>query len=271
MFSLRLLLQELRAKRKLMVIWSIIWSLLLAFFAGVFNSFSKDAAESAKLFEQMPKGFFDALNINPSLYLTQIEQFISGQFLFVYLLAGCIFAFSLGVGAIGKRIDNRTIALLLTTPISRSKMYITQCLTNLLFFVVTGIILCSMSLLIMHNLLSHQDIVSTSYFINLFAGSSLLFAAFSALGQLVGMLTNGEHAVQAGAGIVVVSWFTTSLSGLVAIPQTLQHLSLFYYFDTTLLRDTFRLSVSGTITLACLLLVFALAGTIIFRKKDIYL
>lgn len=271
MFSIRLLLQELRARRRLLITWSIIWSLLLVFFTSVFNSFSKDAAQNAQLFEQLPKGFFDALNINPSLYLSQIEQFISGQFLFVYLLAGCIFAFSMGVGAIGKRVDNRTIALLLTSPLSRGKIYMTQLVANLLFFVVSGTLLCVVSLLAMNNLLSHQEVVSMAYFVCLFAGSSLLFSTFSALGQLIGLLTNGEHATQIGAGIVVVSWFTTSLGNLVNIPAVLQHLSLFQYFDTTLLRDNFTLSTSGSIVLFSVIIALAVAGTIAFRRKNIYL
>lgn len=271
MNSLILLKQEFTSRRKLIVIWTIIWSLLLLLFANVFNSFSKDAAANAKLFEQLPKGIFEAININPAAYLTQIEQFISGQFLFVYLLAGSIFAFNLGVGVIGKRIENRTIAALLTTPLSRGKLYVTEFFGNMLFFAITGAILCMAALLIMNTVISYQDTIATSYFIGLFTGSSLLFITFSALGQLIGMLLNGERALQIGAGIVVVSWFVTSLGEFAHIPALLQKLSLFGYFDVTLLRDSHVLSSGLTAILCGLAVLFTVTGFALFRKKNIYL
>lgn len=271
MNSLILLKQELGSKRKLVVIWVVIWSLLLLLFANVFNSFSKDAAANAKLFEQLPKGIFEAININPAAYLTQIEQFISGQFLFVYLLAGSIFAFSLGVGTIGKRIENRTLASLLTTPLSRGKIYVTTFATNAIFYAVTGAILCGSALGIMHGIINHQAAISTEYFANLFLGSSLLFIAFSALGQLIGMIMNGERATQIGAAVVVVSWFLTSLGAFVHIPGALQKLSLFGYFDVTLLRDTHMLSSGLTAVLIGLIIGFTIIGYLVFRKKNIYL
>ena len=123
----------------------------------------------------------------------------------------------------------------------------------------------------MGNVLTYQDNISTSYFVNLFLGSSLLFIAIAALGQLIGMLLNGERAVQAGAGIVVVSWFLTSLGEFVHIPTVVQKLSLFGYFDVTLLRDTHTLNGSLTVVLVSLIVAFALIGYLVFRKKDIYL
>ena len=85
------------------------------------------------------------------------------------------------------------------------------------------------------------------------------------------MLLNGERAVQAGAGIVVVSWFLTSLGEFVHIPTVVQKLSLFGYFDATLLRDTHTLNGSLTVVLVSLIVAFALIGYLVFRKKDIYL
>jgi ABC-type transport system involved in multi-copper enzyme maturation permease subunit len=187
------------------------------------------------------------------------------------MLAGSIFAFSMGVGAIGKRIENRTIAPLLTSRLPRGGVYLTQFFANTVFFVVTGTLLCSVALVVMSNLLKYQESISTGYFVGLFVGSSLLFIAFSALGQLVGMVLNGERATQIGAGIVVVSWFITSLGEFAHIPAMAQKLSLFGYFDVTLLRDSHVLSGSLTTVLVILVLAFVGIGYVFFRKKNIYL
>jgi putative exporter of polyketide antibiotics len=123
----------------------------------------------------------------------------------------------------------------------------------------------------MNNILTYQQDISTGYFIGLFVGSSLLFIAFSALGQLIGMLLNGEKAAQIGAGIVVISWFITSLGGFAHIPAIIQKLSLFEYFDVTLLRDSHVLSGLCTVILAIITPFFVLFGYLAFRKKNIYL
>jgi len=271
MSELALLKQELRDKRRSLLIWIAVWSLLLLLFSSVFNSFSRDAAANAQLFEQLPQGIFQAINIDPAAYLTKIEKFISGQFLFVYLLAGSIFAFTMGVGAIGKRIENRTLASLLTSPISRSKIYAVQALSSIVYFAVAGAALCGMALLLVNTIITTQENISTQYFINLFIGSTLLFIAFSCLGQLLGMIANGEHAVQFGAGIVVVSWFLTSLGEFVHIPAGFQSLSLFHYFDVTTLRDNFVLNGPKTTVLIGVITGFVVLGVRLFRKKDIYL
>ncbi len=263
--------QILSAKIRPLIVWVVIWSLLLFLFANVFNSFSKDAAENAKIFEHLPKGVFNAINIDPALYLTRIEKFISGQFLFVYLLAGSIFSFSLGVNAIGKKIEDRTIATLVTKPIARGKIYLAQFLGSALFLAAAGTLLCLISLGIMNTVLKYQDDVSTSYFMWLFVGSTLVFTTFAVLGQLIGTLLNGGHALQVGSGIIVVSWFISSLGEFAHIPAAVQYVSVFHYFNIPLLRDSFTLDKSLTATLLIIILALFTGGWVYFRKKDIYI
>ena len=266
-----LLKQQLNAKVSTLFIWLLVWSLLLLLFATVFNSLSKDAAESSKVFRQLPSGVFNSFNIDPSSYLTRIESFISGQFLSVYMLAGCIFSFTLGVGLIGKKIESRVIATLLTKPISRYRLYAVQSLVSVLFLAVASTLLCGISLIIFTNLLHSQNIVSTSYFTSLFTGSGLLFIAFALLGQLLGTLLNGGKSVPIGAGIVVVSWFVNNLAQLAHIPGVVQKLSLFHYFDVALLRTSFKLAFGSTVQLIIIILVLFIIGRQVFSKKDIYI
>ena len=271
MTEITLLRQQLSAKKRTFVIWVAVWTLLLLLFATVFNSLSKDSATNAKLFEQLPKGIFNAINIDPSLYLTKIEKFISGQFLFVYLLAGSIFSFALGASAIGKKIESRTIAMLLTKPISRGKLYLVQYLSSATFLAAAGVVIGCLAWTIMNVLLKYQSDISSSYFIWLFFGSTLIFLTFSALGQLIGSLMNGGSSLQVGAGIIVVSWFVNSLGEFAHIPTAVQVFSLFHYFNIPLLRDHFHLDFGLTIYLVAILLALLTAGYISFKKKDIYI
>ncbi len=271
MIEFTLLRQQLVAKARPFVIWIIVWTALLLLFANVFNAFSKDAATNAKLFEQLPQGIFNAINIDPSAYLTKIEKFISGQFLFVYLLAGSIFSFSLGTNAIGKKIESRTIATLLTKPISRGRLYLAQYSTSAIFLAASGFVIGWLGWIIMNVLLKYQSDISSSYFFWLFFGSTLIFMTFAALGQLIGSLMNGGSSLQVGAGIIVVSWFISSLGEFAHIPTAIQMFSLFHYFNVPMLRDNFQLDTRLTIYLVTILLTLLTAGYFTFKKKDIYI
>ena len=263
--------QQFRSRLSSMMMWVVLWSLLLLLFATVFNSLSKDAAVSSKIFKQLPSGIFNSFNIDPSSYLSHIESFISGQFLSVYLLAGSIFAFSLGVNSIGKRIESRVIAMYLTKPISRNRFYAVQSFVNVTYFFVVSSVLCVISLVIFNNLLKNQNNVSTSYFTALFLGSGLLFVVLTVLGQLVGVVLNGGKAVIAGAGIVVVSWFLNSLAPLAHLPSWVQNLSLFHYFNVSLLRTDYKLAVNLTVQLVIIGLVLFIIGRRVFKHKDLYI
>ncbi|MBL8159046.1 ABC transporter permease subunit [Candidatus Saccharibacteria bacterium] len=271
MYSLTLLAQQFRLKLGSLAIWTIVWSLLLLLFSSVFNSLSDDAEETAKVFESLPKELYGALNINPSAYLTSIENFLSGQFLFVYMLAGTIFAFALGVGAIGKRIENGTIANFLTRPLPRGDIYIVQWLVNCLFLAMAGALVGGIAWLIFDTLLTGQDIISEGYFFWTFTGTTLLFITFATLGQLVGTLMNGGRSLAVGAAIAVASYFINALGAIAELPQWLQSVSLFHYLDVATLRDEYVLNGERALYLVGFTLLFVLLGWLLFRRKDIYI
>jgi ABC-2 type transport system permease protein len=269
MYMFALFRQQLRQKRLTLLGWCIVWSLLILLFATVFNSLSKDATESAKVFEQLPKGVYNAFNIDPAMYLSRIESFISGQFLSVYMLAGSIFSFSLGIGAISRRIDNGTIAGILTKPISRGKIYLAQLSVNTVFLLLAGSIVGMFAWTAFNLLLQHQDSISGAYFFWAFTGSTAVFIVFAAFGQLLGMVLNAGRPMAVGAAIVVASWFINSLSDVVHFPGAITAMSIFHYFDVATLRDTFTLNTRA-IWLVLLFVLFSVAGWRIFKKKDIY-
>lgn len=269
--AIALFTQQLSIKLRSLGVWILIWCVLLLFFTTVFNSLSKDAADTAKVFQQLPKEVFTAININPAAYLTSIENFLSGQFLFVYLLAGSIFSFSLGVGAIGRRIENGTIAGILTKPIPRTVVYLMQAKVTMLFLLLAGSLIGTFAWTIFNALLTNQDSISGRYFFGLFLGSTLLFMTFSALGQLLGMMLNGGRSLAVGAGLIVASWFINSLGELANLPTWLQYASVFHYFDVPMLRDDFALNGARTACLILLLIAVTIIGSRLFKKKDIYI
>lgn len=235
-----------------------------------FHSVSKDAVDTAKIFQSLPKQVVTAIHIDPTSYLTTIEKFLSGQFLFIYLLAGSIFAFVQGIGVIGKKIENGSIAGLLTKPLPRGAIYLAQFKVNAVMLALASFLLGGMSWVIYSAMLERGATISSDYVLWLFAGSGLVFITFAAVGQLVGTLLSGGKALQIGGGFVVVSYLLSSLGELAGLPEWLQRLSIFYYFNVTQLRDHFTLDWQRAVWLLLITLVAVVAGWLVFRRKDIY-
>lgn len=270
MLSLQVFMQQLRLRWLRMLIWAAIWLSVSWLFATVFNSISGDTSDMMATTRQMPPELLNAINIDPVGYLSRVESFVSGQFMFIYLLAGSIFSFAMGTDVIGRRIQDRTIANLLTKPVPRGRLYTSLLAANLAALALGGLLIGLLSWLLFDRL-SGQTEVSGRYFASLHAGSTLVFMVFAALGQFAGALLNGGRAILWGAGVAVISWFLETLGGLADLPAWVQQLSVYHYIDIALLRTDFALSGSKSLVLAGLLLALTLAGVAYFKRKNIFI
>jgi ABC-type transport system involved in multi-copper enzyme maturation permease subunit len=269
MKTLTLFYIQLSSRFRTILVWIAIWTLLSCLFASVFNDLSKTAADSIKLYQSLPPAVLHTFNISAD-YLTQVEKFLSGQFLSVYMLAGSIFSVFLGVSAIGGKIEDATIANLLTKSFSRVRIYVTQAATNIALLLVASIG-TGLSMFTIFKLISNQENISTHYFISTFTGTAILFITLALLGQLLGMVIGKAHGQAAGSALVVMSFFVNGLGALAGVPSWLQKCSVFYYFNTIELRDLYSLDWMRLLVLITGSLLLLLAGSILFRRKDLYL
>lgn len=260
-------LQLFKRNRTSVIAWGIVWTLLGLLFATVFKSMSETAEQSARIYQSLPPAVLKTVNISAD-YLTRPENFLSGQFLTIYLLAGSIFSVIMGVKAIGGRIQDRTILTSLTKRISRGSTYALHAFviitTLLLMNIIVGI-----ALLTSFTLLSGAEI-SVQYIIATFSGAALVFICFAAVGLMAGVKIEKSHASAIGSALAVISFFVNGLGALAGVPAWLQKLSLFYYFDTVMLRDLYAIN-SRIFALISLTIILIGLGAYLFRKKDIYL
>ena len=262
------LLKLLFAQRSRSVItWVIIWSLLGLLFAFVFKDLSKSAEENFKLYQSLPAGVLKTVNIS-SDYLTKPEKFLSGQFLTVYLLAGSIFSVFMGVGALGAKIENSTIVNLLSKPLSRTTLYLSQAFTSLLgIFTASALI----GLIMYSEFNLAVDIpLSKGYFVATFVGSAIVFTWFAWLGQLLGLLVPKARAEAMGSALGVVSFFVNGLGSLEGVPTWIQKCSVFYYLNSAQLRDLYSLDATRLLVLIVSGVLILALGVFAFRRKQLY-
>ena len=270
MNSLIFFLQQLRVRARSLGIWVLVWTLVLTLYAAVFNSLSKNAAQTEQLYKSLPKGILNFANISATDYLTKVEKFFSGQFLTIYTLAGSIFALFIGIAVIGGKIEDGTIAGILTKPLKRTQIYLGQ-FANSLVFIVLGSAAIGTIGYELFNLLTNQKYISVEYFANAFLGTAMILVAMVALGQLLGLFLSKSRAQSLGAFLIVMSWFINSLGSLQGFPQWLRPFSPFYYLNNVQLRDDFTLDWHHLIALPITAVILVIAGILVFRQKDIYL
>jgi len=259
--------QQLGRNRKSILSWSIIWTLLGLLFAAVFKTMSATAEQSARIYEALPPAVLKAVNISTD-YLTKPENFLSGQFLTIYLLAGSIFAVILGVNAIGGKVHDKTILNYVTKRLSRMSIFLLQAAVILVTLMVMNLVV-GITLLISFNLFSGSE-PSLSYMVSTFIGAATVFITFAAIGLIAGVKMEKSHALAFGSAIAIISFFVNGLGALAGVPAWLQKCSLYYYFDTTHLRDFYSLD-ARIFVLIGLSLLLIIAGAFIFRRKNLYL
>lgn len=269
MLNFTLLFLRLKRRYKNLLLWSLVWCIIGLLFASIFDS----AAAENELFEELvssyPEGLFDTLNISTN-YLSSVETFISGQFLTLYTLIGSIYGLYLGVGEVGGKIHDKTIGAFLGKGVSRSSYYITQVVTNLLAIAGTSALVWSV-IYLQFTVLTAQADISVEYFTKAAVSTSLLTITWSNLGQALGVFIEQQKAKSIGAAMIVTSFFLNNLGEFGGLPDWMTPLSLFYYLDLNLLRDSFALEWSQLGILILVTGVSLILGIIKFRHKNISL
>lgn len=261
------IIQQLKRHRKSILAWSVIWTLLSLLFSTVFKSMSATAEQSARIYQSLPPAVLKTVNISAD-YLTKPENFLSGQFLTIYLLAGSIFSVIMGVNAIGGRIQDKTIFMYLSKKLPRVSIYLMQAFVVVLTLILLNIIVGTV-LYTSFSLFSGAD-PSLSYILATFTGAAVVFTAFAAIGLIAGVLLEKSPAAALGSALAVISFFVNGLGALAGVPAWLQKCSLYYYFDTQQLRELYTLDARIFVIISLTLLLISL-GAYFFRKKDLYL
>jgi ABC-type transport system involved in multi-copper enzyme maturation permease subunit len=270
MIYLKFIYLRLQSRFITWLFWTLIWVALGVIFALIFQSFSQSAQGMDKLYQSLPQALLKSVNIEPG-YLTQVEKFLSGQFLTIYTLIGAVFALFQGVGEIGGKIDDRTISNFLTKNISRSSFYTLQFITNLIFLFASNVIVWLSIYWSFRLFTTTQNNISTDYFVYGSLSTSVLFVTICGIGQAWSTIVSKNIAQFSGIGILVISWFLNSLSSIDGYPDWLRPWAIFYYLNVDKLRDEFAADSYRLTVLVVVYLVSLVIGVVIFRKKDMYL
>lgn len=238
-------------------------SLYVAFIVWYFTVL--EGVDYDQMLESMPPALMDAFGIET---MATIEGFLGSQiYNFVWLLGlGLYFAYTAG-GLVAKDIERDRMDLLLSFPVSRSRLLVEKVASLLLpiitLNVVIGLVTYVLVLAIgetidpMHLALAH--LLSIPYL--------LVCAAIGVLFSVV--VDRAAIAERAAIGLVFALFLTESVVGGANDFEWIQYISPTYYYEPTsiLIDGAYELGDMGI--LLALFVVLVLISQLLFRRRDI--
>ncbi|PKM78014.1 MAG: ABC transporter [Firmicutes bacterium HGW-Firmicutes-15] len=266
-FSMNIVLRELRANLKSLIIWCVSMALLI--YAGMvkYSGIAAVGQSANELFNQLPEAMKSILGMN-SLDLTSISGYY-GMFFLYFMLLGSTFAVMLGAIIISKEERDKTADFLLVKPISRSKVITAKLIATLINLAVFNIItlLASFFFVAMFN----KGVPINDQIINLMIALFILEVLFASIGAGISVFTTNTKKATSLATTLLLTMFL--LSAAIDIYDKIsffKYLTPFKYFQTAQVMrgsfDTFFLFLSAFILITCIALTYTT-----FQKRDIHI
>lgn len=252
------------------------WSLLgftigsvafLLLYVLIYPSFQSEAAKFDELLKAYPKAVLKAFNID-QLSISNAAGYISAEhFSFVWPLLAIFLAIGTAGSSIAGEIEKATLALTLSAPVKRARLFIAKVSSGLLM--ITGFAVVSILALIPLTMLNDVSIDRLNILKITVLGLAFSLAIYS-LAMMFSAIYSEKSKVYFWTGGILISMYVANIvSGLVSSMKNLQYVSFFHYFsgDKALVHGELSLQALGVFvgsTILTLLIAF-----LVFKKRDI--
>lgn len=268
---MNLFLMELRRTRKTLLVWTLVICALSVMFISLYPSMSDSAMQQlagVKL-EGMPEGLKKAFNLEEIPDFTDLNQFYAycTQFL---LMAGCIFAATLGASALAQEQSEGTIEFLYAMPISRTRIVLSKLCSRVVVFLLFSLALFLATWATMaavapqgYGYLKALSKVSLSGFAS---GLCYLLAAFA----LSPFLGSASTQTPAALGLFFVPYMLGIMAELMEKLKGLSLLSPYHYMiPNEVIRADYAPATHKIVLMAAICVVGAGAAWIAYRRMDL--
>lgn len=259
--------KELRQRRWAILAYCLIALAFIWMYMAIFPSFQKESAKFNELLDAYPKALLEAFNIK-DLQISTVEGYIAAEhFSFVWPIMVILLMLSMAGQAIAGEIERGTMAIMLSLPISRIKIFFSKYLAGIVMLSV----FCVFSILSIFPLASMIGLDVKTENIWLVAFVSFLFGwAILSAGVMVSSFAKERSTVYftIGGGLLVMYVFNI-VSGLVESAEKLQYASIFYYYtpsDAIVKGDVDALPI---IVMSVSAIVCTAIGAVAFVRRDI--
>lgn len=264
---MNILIRELKANLKSLVIWSVIITLLIMIAVAKFSAYAGNP-ELLAMLDSMPPAVLDALNMR-AFNLTTVSGLYGIMFVYFGLM-GAVAAAMWGSDIISKEERDKTVEFLLVLPVSRSKVVTAKTLAALVNCIAFVLITWAVSLLAVR---SYNPDRTFYDFLRLEMGAMFIIELiFLAIGLLLGCaIKQNKRSGSIAVAIILATYFITVLSTMQEELDFLKYFTPFRYFDAGELFHSGEME--GVYLLLSLAIIsFSLAAAYLaYNRRDLYL
>jgi ABC-2 type transport system permease protein len=264
---MNILLRELKASRKSLLIWSGVMLMLVFIGTAKFSAFYNDTSMLAML-DAMPKALIEGMNLR-AFNLTTLSGFFGIMFIY-YALMGAIAAAMWGSDSISKEERDKTVEFSLVLPVSRGRVVTAKALAALVNCILFVLVTWVSSIAASQTYKPDQDFY---HFLTLeMEAMFVIELIFLAFGLLLGCaMKRYKLAGSTAIAVILAAYFVSVISGMKSELDFLKYFTPFKYFDAGELfrngrMDGMYLLLSGGIILVCVI-----AAYWIYNKRDLYI
>lgn len=257
-------LKEIRISWPSYAIGLILYVYLLI---SIYPSIEQSAEEYQRILRNYPESFLRLFGGGPGS-IASAEGFLSLEiFSLIWFIIIGAFVISYGTGAIGKEIESGTIEMLLSQPVTRTRILITKGIT--LLAGSTGLVIVTMVSTYLFGL-SIDLAIKPEGIIALTVIGALFFLAIGSYSLFFSVLL-GERGRAAfiSAGILAAMYLLTTLGQNADWARRLSVISLFHYYDSVSLLSTGDIPLDSVLVYGGILVFFFIASIVIFNRRDI--
>jgi ABC-2 type transport system permease protein len=265
---MNIVLRELRANLKSIIIWSLSMTFLIYVGMIKYSGFQSAGQSVNELFEQLPAAMKSILGMN-GLDLTSISGFYAIFFLYFMLLAG-VHAVMLGAVIIAKEEKDKTADFLFVKPVVRSKVITAKLSAAFINVVILNAVTLISSILIVSIYNKGESI--NSQIINLMLALFVIQVIFLSVGAVIAAISRNTKKSTSIATTILLSAFMLSVAiDLYKKLDFLEFLTPFKYFKTAeVMREgsfnPLYLLISLVIIIGCTASTYW-----IYKKRDIHI
>lgn len=262
-----LYLTELKANVKTISSYAFGMLFYLWLFIWIYPSFAGSQALN-NLLRQMPQGLMKVLGY--TVGITHIGDFLGGEFYsLLYLIIMSIYTIFVATKLVAHLVDNGSMAYLLASPVSRTKVAITQAVVLISGVLVIGLVSTLGALLGVH-LFVHHPGMNNMYLVQMNIVGVLLFCVVAGYCFLFSCLVRDERTALGLSALLTILFYGVHTVGDLSTKFAwLNHLTLFNVFDPQeLIHGQGHFIVDSVWLLVATIVLFGVA-IVVFRKRQL--
>jgi ABC-2 type transport system permease protein len=264
-----LFLKEMVKNARSLVVWMVIITLLISVTMSFYRVFLENQSKIMGMMTLVPKGALQFKGISNINDMFSVLGYYAGNNVVYMMVLGSIFAIVLSSNILLKEEYNKTAEYLLTWPLTRGEVFFSKVAVVFINVLLLNLIVALAGFFWME--LVKKGPFRIEAFLILSFYTLLLNILFGAIGLFLSTLVKRAKPITVfGIGLVLIFYFTYTISKISEGAANIGYLSPFKYADMDAVNPAYRLSFWHLLYFIGITLLLGGLSFRIYSRKDIY-